>query len=1354
MARRWRWAVIVAAVLVGLPLLACVLLLVLGNTDRGRRLIEAATEHFSHGRVVLQGLGGRFPSHLRLERLEIRDPQGTWLDAEQIQLDWSPLPMLGKNLKASYLHAARVAMERRPHYPPSVPPRPFHGLWLHSLRIDAIQIERGELGAALVGNRVALRLQGSADVHSWEQAQAQLTAQRLDEVAAVYRASTHLDGTHVQGQLDVEEDAEGPMAHLIRLPDLGALAVHLQIDGPRAAVKTQLSANGGPLQAKINGTVDLLERSAALQVALDAPAMSPRADLSWRSLSLHGYWNGTLAAPVTSAQLTATNLAQGMVHLDALRATLSGEGSALSLHSSLTGLQLPTSSGGSVLAQAPVQLHAEAYLADAQRPVFFTLSHPLLTVSNGRWNIGGPASASATVNDLAPLASLVKLELKGRGALQLKLYGQSPSRRLDVLGDLQITGGQPPLTRLLGPQTRFNATLAFKDTGTEIERAQLNAPKAQVSVRGRALPSALDLNFKAALPELAALSPALGGTLSGTGELQGPASRLTLTAEIDGKISAHGTSPGPIHLSLRAHDLPQRPNGRVDLGGQLDASPLRLTASLARENDGMLTARIEHGEWKSARLSGSLRIDPASGAPQGRLDLKWAHLEDLNHLTASSLHGEVDASVAFARERARSVAQLSVEAHDVGLATQQLQQLQVHGDIIDPLHHPVLALQVAAQTLRAGTTAKLTAEVRGAVMTPRLRLSGTVQSAAMPAMQLESMAELDLERRELQLHALHVDYRDQKLRLQHTTTIAFGNGIVLSPLQLAIADTELQASGRLTPTLALKASVHNFTPERLRFLWPDVGAEGHADAEVDLSGSLDKPQGQVRLRARGLRPSNGAARGLPATDIDASAQLTPQGAQVDVQMRAGDGLRLTATGQAPLGRDTPMDMKVSGSFNLNAANPIIEASGQRLLGQAKVDAEFEGTIAAPQAHGSLVLSNGDFQDYPRGAHLSDINMTVSGAGEQVKLEKFSAQAGGGMVTASGTLGLGAGEWPVALEITAKGAKPLASDLLTAVFDMDLKVSGGIRSQLKVSGGTQIDHADINIPNALPPNVAVLKVVRPGQAPAPPPPEHRLVAALDLNVDAPRAVFVRGRGVNAEVGGKLHIGGTTAAPDVSGGFDLRNGTVNMGGTSLNFTTGRVSFNGSGVRHRIDPTLDLTASSTVAGATATLNVGGYADAPTITLSSTPEMPQDEILSRLLFGVSVTQLTPLQLAQIGAALASIGGIGGGVNPINAVQRALGLDRLAISGGSSGSAAAAGVPATETSNAATIEAGRYVSRRVFVGAKQSTAGVTQAEVQIDLTRSLKLQSTVGTGGGTVQGATPQNDPGNSVGLIYQFEY
>jgi translocation and assembly module TamB len=59
-----------------------------------------------------------------------------------------------------------------------------------------------------------------------------------------------------------------------------------------------------------------------------------------------------------------------------------------------------------------------------------------------------------------------------------------------------------------------------------------------------------------------------------------------------------------------------------------------------------------------------------------------------------------------------------------------------------------------------------------------------------------------------------------------------------------------------------------------------------------------------------------------------------------------------------------------------------------------------------------------------------------------------------------------------------------------------------------------------------------------------------------------------------------------------------------------------------------------------------------------------------------------------------------------------------------------------------------------VFVGAKQSTTGFSQVEVDVDLSKHLKLQTRVGNGSATTQGTTPENDPGSSVGLTYQFEY
>jgi len=134
--------------------------------------------------------------------------------------------------------------------------------------------------------------------------------------------------------------------------------------------------------------------------------------------------------------------------------------------------------------------------------------------------------------------------------------------------------------------------------------------------------------------------------------------------------------------------------------------------------------------------------------------------------------------------------------------------------------------------------------------------------------------------------------------------------------------------------------------------------------------------------------------------------------------------------------------------------------------------------------------------------------------------------------------------------------------------------------------------------------------------APPPPATpAVVIGLDLTVDAPQQVFVRGRGLDAEAGGELHVAGTTAAPQVSGGFEMRHGKFDLGGISLKFTSGKVSFNGTGLTQKIDPTLDFEAASTSGGITAKLAVTGYADAPKIKLTSVPDLPQDEILARLL-------------------------------------------------------------------------------------------------------------------------------------------
>ncbi len=193
-----------------------------------------------------------------------------------------------------------------------------------------------------------------------------------------------------------------------------------------------------------------------------------------------------------------------------------------------------------------------------------------------------------------------------------------------------------------------------------------------------------------------------------------------------------------------------------------------------------------------------------------------------------------------------------------------------------------------------------------------------------------------------------------------------------------------------------------------------------------------------------------------------------------------------------------------------------------------------------------------------------------------------------------------------------------------------------------------------------------------------------------------------------------------------------------GTTLNFTEGTISFSGAGISN---PSLHFVATSATASVTATLTIDGSAKDPKITLSSVPQLPQDEILAQLLFNTSTSKLSPLQLAQIAAALASLSGATSGIgDPLEKLRTTFGLDRLTVGSSSTGSP--------------TLEAGRYLTRGVYLGARQTTSGTgTQATVQVDLAKGLKLETTAGSGTTSATGNTSGADAA-SIGLSYQFEY
>ena len=230
------------------------------------------------------------------------------------------------------------------------------------------------------------------------------------------------------------------------------------------------------------------------------------------------------------------------------------------------------------------------------------------------------------------------------------------------------------------------------------------------------------------------------------------------------------------------------------------------------------------------------------------------------------------------------------------------------------------------------------------------------------------------------------------------------------------------------------------------------------------------------------------------------------------------------------------------------------------------------------------------------------------------------------------------------------------------------------------------------------------------------------AALRLNVtlSAPARIFVRGRGLDAELGGSIRLGGTTAAIVPEGRFELIRGRLSILGKRLKLTDGLVEMMGSFV-----PYLNFSATADSFGDTTTINLEGLATAPKIHVSSTSGLPEDELLSNLIFGNGFRDLSAFQLVQLANAVATLSGRSSDM--VGRIRARLKLDDLDITSDDSGNAA--------------LKAGKYLGDTLYSETTIGLDGKAKIELDYDMTKDLTLRGTFGTGGQTGAGVFFNHD-------------
>jgi translocation and assembly module TamB len=1337
--RALKWAGGILAVSILLPLALVAIVLIALNTVFGQHQAESILAGVLGGDVKVVGISGGIPSSPRVAHVEIRDIKGVWLSLDDVVLDWSPLRLLGGVAHVDRLTVGRIAVARLPVSDPAAKPSSggAFSLPVH-VDVEALHVARIDVAAPVAGAPASLALDGVAHVASLQDGDADVTIRRLDG-EGTYKLVGKIDAASLSAKLDAAEPTHGLVASIAALPDLGALDVHAAVDGLWSAAATTVAITAGELRAGAKGVVNVTGKAADLDVTASAPAMTPGPGIAWQSIALDAHVHGPFTRPTANGTLRVAALSAAGAAIRSLSADVTGDSGQVALKASAEGVRIP-GPNPALLEADPLTLDATARLDAPDRPIIFTLAHKLLRLK-GTAHTGGDITVDTTLGipDLVPFAALGGVDLRGAANLAIKAAVASDTR-VDVDGTLGVTGGLAPVPGLIGPDAKLGVTATLHGQDVALSRLTLDGRTLTLAGTGGVTAGIVAADWKLALSDLAVAAPGVAGAIAANGHVAGKTDDLAAHVELSGDVATKGFPKGPIKLTVDAEHLPGVPTGHVTASGEFQGAPLTLDATAQRDAAGTLHASIAKAAWKSVQAEGAATMASGAKLPDGHLALKVARLGDFAALTGQRMEGSLDTDLTLAA----NVATLKLTARGAGVSGNGARAMTVDARVSDPIGHPVIKASMVVDGVQAaGASGNVRLDVDGPEDALALRLTASLANLQGGNLVANAAARLDVPTSSLALASVEANWKGETLRLLAPAHIVYLGGLSVDRLRLGLRNAEFAIAGRVAPTLDLTATLRNVTPDLAQIVAPDLKADGNLTMDAHLTGATARPSGTVRLSATGLRMRTGPARALPAASITANVDLAGTSARIDARASAGRN-QVSVTGTAPLDPAGALALRAQGGIDLALLDPIVTAQGRRVRGQVTLDATVAGTAAAPRATGSIRLADGELQDFGQGARLDDIEALIEATGDTIRISRFTAKAGKGTMSASGTIGLAA-PMPVDLALTARNASPLDSDKLSAALNMDLTLRGAVQGALAAAGSIVVNSAEIRVPEHLPTSIVLLNVRRPGDKP-PPPPTPGPDVGLNLTVDAPAQIFVRGRGLDAELQGKLTVKGNAAAPLISGGFKMRRGSFSLAGTSLTFTSGEVSFDGSG---KIDPTLNFVANSTNGTTTATLTITGYASAPKIALSSVPALPQDEVLAQLLFHQSAASLGPLQLAEIAAALAQISGVaGGGLDPLNAIRSGLGLDRLSVGGGSTG-------------NSATVEAGRYVAKGVYVGAKQGTSGTgTQATVQVDIMKGLKLEADVGTGGGSATGAASStaangtSSNGTSLGFTYQFEY
>ncbi len=1227
--------------------------------------------------------------------------------------------------------------------------------------------------------QVSARLQGSGPLDAWEgtlDARLGPDASVAARLGIAGRRTLTVDGRAEVTSLlppEVRPLVGGAVDLSLRLtsPDFAELRVEeATVRTPTTEVALSGRLDGGAGTLRMAGEITLRDPGPVNALIAPASVAGVSATLSAR---------GPLTAPTTKATLRADEVAAPEATLAGVAAELdfTPRGDALSGEMKLSvtgeriGLAMPALAGFDGEA---VRLTASGDLKlDALR---LTGAEARLDIAETTLEVSGDADLAApratldyrlALDRLARLDPAVGLGLAGQGTLSgtVSYGGDEVPLAATVDGDFRDLAwrAQDIVNALAGGRLRLGSRITLA-AGGALSVNDLELASDAVRVTGDlAFPAdfaSLSGEVAAELPRLDVLSQPLDTPLAGAArldaKLSGPLADPAVQATVTGRdLRAADTAVSRLTVDATAQQLVSGARGSVDVRAEgTPAGPLTARTEFALGADS-LSLRGLRATLEGLRLAdGRLDLPLAGGAMDGQARIEAGDLGRLAGRFGLALAGRGEASVALAPEPAGQAVRLDAELRDLALPDSDVsaRTVTLSARIQNALAAPRGTVEVSLREAAAGAAKLATTELAAEGGLEAATLTLRAEGEAFGPMTLESRARVERadESLTLTLQELVAQVQAQRIALARPATLRqTGETLAVQGLRLESGGGTLALDIEKTAT-AIDATLRseNLPLALANLALAEPGLSGTLDSDLRLSGPLGAPEASLRLTAREVATTESD---LPPLNAELTGQLqggrlTASGAlsgisKSPVELTAELPVRLSlAPFAASVVADAPLQATVDWQGPVAPLMPYVPAGGHRLTGRGEVALELGGTLNDPAPRGFVTLSDATYENFDSGTLLTELQARIEGDGRTLRLVELTARDGGskGKVRAEGHLDLAALDNPrLELTLTTRKARLVRRDELRARANSDITVSGPL-NDLRVAGTVEVTSAEARIPGSLPPEVAELDVVETdgvqseaGAGAVEPPPEDATPAPaarvrLDITVKIPNQFFLRGRGLDSEWSGELRVTGTAANPRVIGELNSVRGRISVLNKSFRLASGQVIFDGG---DKIEPTVDIRAVSEGEELTATVRVSGPASQPELTLSSIPELPQDEILARLMFGETTGELSPVEAAQLAAAVAELSGAtGGGPGILDRLRRLAGVDVLELGGEGAGTS---------------VKAGKYLSEDVFVGVEQGIEqDSSQVSVEVDLTDNIAVESNVG--------ATGQSD----VGIQFKWDY